>query len=88
MRRWGIEEDIRLRKQKTGVEGFRVRNWRSIRRLTFLAMLACGIQALWLLTSPKAAQRLIARVKVFIEHVLFQHYRLWDGVRDALLSGA
>jgi hypothetical protein len=88
MRRWGIEEGIRLRKQKTGLEGFRVRNWRSIRRLTFLAMLAAGIQALWLLTSPKAARRLIARVKVFIEHVLFQHYRLWDGVRDALLNGA
>ncbi|MFQ5464119.1 MAG: transposase [Phycisphaerae bacterium] len=88
MRRWGIEEGIRCWKQKTGVEDFRVRNWTSIRRLTFFSMLAYGIQALWLLTRPATARRLIARVKVFIEHVLFRHYRLWDGVRDALLKGA
>jgi hypothetical protein len=88
MRRWGIEEGIRCWKQKTGVEDFRVRNWDSIRRLTFFSMLAYGIQALWLLTRPAMAKKLIARVKVFIEHVLFQHYRLWDGVNDALLRGA
>ncbi len=88
MRRWGIEEGIRCWKQKTGVEDFRVRNWDSIRRLTFFSMLAHGIQAFWLLTSPRVAKRLIARVKVFIEQVLFQHYRLWDGVNDALLCGA
>jgi hypothetical protein len=87
MRRWGVEEGIRCWKQKTGVEDFRVRNWDSIRRLTFLSMLAYGIQALWLLTSPAMAKRLIARVKVFIAHVLFEHYRLWDGVKDALISG-
>lgn len=88
MRRWGIEEGIRCWKQKTGVEDFRVRNWNSIRGLTFFSMLAYGIQALWLLTRPATARKLIARVKVFIEHILFQHYRLWDGVRDALLKGA
>lgn len=88
MRRWGIEEGIRCWKQKTGVEDFRVRNWDSIRRLTFFSMLAYGIQALWLLTRPAIAKKLIARVKVFIEHVLFVHYRLWDGVNDALNSGA
>jgi hypothetical protein len=88
MRRWGIEEGIRCWKQKTGVEDFRVRDWDSIRRLTFFSMLAYGIQALWLLTSPATAKRLISRVKVFIEHVPFEHYRLWDGVNDALLSGA
>lgn len=88
MRRWGIEEGIRCWKQKTGVEDFRVRNWDSMRRMTFFSMLAYGIQALWLLTRPATARRLIARVKVFIEHVPFEHYRLWDGVNDALLSGA
>ena len=75
-------------KQKTGVEDFRVRNWNSIRRLTFFSMLAYGVQALWLLTRPAMAKRLIARVKVFIEKVLFLHYRLFDGVKDALISGA
>jgi hypothetical protein len=88
MRRWGIEEGIRCWKQKTGIEDFRVRNWESMQRMIFLSMLAYGIQALWLLTRPAAAKRLIARTKVFIEHVLFLHYRLWDGVNDALLAGA
>jgi hypothetical protein len=88
MRRWGIEEGVRCWKQKTGVEGFRVRNWNSIRRLTFLSMLAYGIQALWLIARPASARRLIARVKVFIKEVLFLNYRLWDGVKDALISGA
>lgn len=88
LRRWGIEEGIRCWKQKTGVENFRVRNWDSIRRLTFFSMLAYGMQALWLLTRPAIAKKLTARVKVFIEHVLFVHYRLWDGVNDALNSGA
>jgi hypothetical protein len=88
MRRWGIEEGIRCWKQKTGVEDFRVRNWNSIRRVTFFSMLAYGIQALWLLTRPKQAARLIARVKVFIEKVIFLHYRMWDGVQNALGKGA
>lgn len=88
MRRWGIEEGIRCWKQKTGVEDFRVRNWRAIRRMTFFSMLAYGIQALWLLTRPKQAAKLIARVKVFIKKVLFLHYRMWDGVQIALRSGA
>ena len=87
MRRWGIEEGIRCWKQMTGVEDFRVRNWNSIRRLTFLSMLAYGIQALWLLTRPATAKRLIARVKHFIEEVPFRHYRLWAGVKDALTNG-
>jgi hypothetical protein len=88
MRRWGIEEGTRCWKQKTGVEGFRVRNWNSIRRLTFLSMLAYGIQALWLIARPSSARRLIARVKVFIKEVLFLNYRLWNGVKDALISDA
>lgn len=88
MRRWGVEEGIRVWKQKTGVEDFRVRNWDSIRRLTFFSMLAYGIQALWLLTRPAMANRLIARVKVFIKDVPFKSYRLWDGGREALCSGA
>ena len=87
MRRWGVEEGIRIWKQKTGVEDFRVRNWNSIRRVTFFSMLAYGIQALWLLTRPAMAKRLIARVKVFIVDVPFKNYRLWDGVQDALRSG-
>jgi hypothetical protein len=88
LRRWGIEEAIRCWKQVTNVEDFRVRNWNSIRRMTFFSMMAYGIQALWLLTQPAMAKRLIARVKQFILTVLFENYRLWAGVKDALLKGA
>jgi hypothetical protein len=56
--------------------------------MTFFSMLSYGIQALWLLTRPAMTKRLIARVKVFIENVPFKNYRLWDGVKDALLNGA
>lgn len=87
MRRWGSEEATRAFKQLTGVEDFRVRRWNSIRRLTFLAMMTCGVQALLLLTRPVIAARYIARVKQFIENVLLQHYRLWDGIVDALAMG-
>lgn len=88
MRRWGVEDGIRFWKQKTGIEDFRVRNWNSIRRLVMLSMIAAGLQALMLLTRPSLAQRFIQRVKVFIENVPFRQYRLWDGVRDALIYDA
>ena len=88
LRRWAVEEGIRCWKQVTDVEDFRVRNWNSIRRMTFFSMMAYGIQALWLLTRPATAKRLIARVKQFIEKVPFRHYRLWAGVKDALIKGA
>jgi hypothetical protein len=87
MRRWGSEEATRAFKQLTGVEDFRVRRWTSIRRLTFLAMMTCGVQALLLVTRPAIAARYIARVKQFIENVLLQHYRLWLGIADALFEG-
>jgi hypothetical protein len=87
LRRWGIEEGIRCWKQKSGVEDFRVRNWNAIGRMTFFSMLAYGIQALWLLTRPKQSARLISKVKVFIEKVLFLNYRMWDGVQIALRTG-
>lgn len=86
LRRWGSEEATRAFKQLTGIEDFRVRRWNSIRRLTFLAMVTCGHQALLLLTRPAIAARYIARVKQFIENVLLKHYRLWYGVADALLA--
>ena len=56
--------------------------------MTFFSTLAYGIQAYWLLARPAIARRLIGRVKQFIEKVLFENYRLWMGVADALLKGA
>jgi hypothetical protein len=88
LRRWGSEEATRSFKQLTGVEDFRVRKWQSIRRLTFLATMTCGVQALLLITRPRAAARYISRVKQFFEVVMLQNYRLWKGICDALLAGA
>jgi hypothetical protein len=88
LRRWGSEEATRAFKQLTGVEDFRVRKWESIKRLTFLAMMTCGIQALLLLTRTRDAARYIARVPQFFENVMLKNYRLWRGIADALLKGA
>lgn len=87
MRRWGSEEATRAFKQLTGVEGFRVRKWTSIRRMAFLAMFTAGIEALILFTRPTMAEKYIARVKHFIADVLLRHYRLWRGIADALAAG-
>jgi hypothetical protein len=88
LRRWGSEEATRALKQLTGIEDFRVRKWESIQRLTFLAMMTSGVQALMLLTRGRTAARYIARVAQFFENVLLKNYRLWEGIADALLSGA
>jgi hypothetical protein len=88
MRRWGSEEATRALKQLTGIEDFRVRRWESIKRLTLLAMVTAGVQALLLVARPRIAVRYIKRVKQFFEHVMLQNYRLWDGVADALQAGA
>jgi hypothetical protein len=88
LRRWGSEEATRALKQLTGVEDFRVRKWESIQRLTFLAMMTCGVQAMMLLTRARTAARYIARVAQFFDNVLLKNYRLWEGIADALLSGA
>jgi hypothetical protein len=88
LRRWGSEEATRAFKQLTGIEDFRVRKWESIKRLTFLAMMTCGVQALMLLTRAREAARYIARVPQFFEEVLLKNYRLWRGIADALLKGA
>lgn len=86
-RRWGVEEGIRLLKQKAALEDFRVRDWISIQRLAFMAMLAYGFLALMVHHAPRTAQRFIDRIKVFIPEVLFPYYRLWDGVADAFVRG-
>lgn len=87
MERWGCEEVTRLWKQCVDAEDIRVRKLCAMRRLLFLSMVAMGLQMLWLLLRPKAAQKLIARVQVFIPNVRFQYYRLWRGVAHALNHG-
>jgi hypothetical protein len=87
LRRWGSEEATRALKQLTGVEDFRVRKWQSIKRLTFLAMMTFGIQALLLITRTRDAARYIARVPQFFEDIMLKNYRLWRGMADALLKG-
>ena len=88
LRRWGSEEATRAFKQLTGIEDFRVRKWESIQRLTCLAMITCGVQALMLLTRATMAARYITRVPQFFDNVLLKNYRLWRGIAAALLDGA
>ena len=40
------------------------------------------------MTRPSLARRLMAKVKVFLPHVPFMQYRLWDGIKLALLAEA
>jgi hypothetical protein len=44
-----------------------------------------GLQAVWLFRNKRLAGRLIESVKAFIKDVPFKHYRLWDGVKEALV---
>jgi hypothetical protein len=86
VRRWGCEEGLRCWKQKTGIEDFRVQRWEAIQRIVMLSMIAYGLQALLLLTRPAIAMRYIQLVKSFIPRVMYQHYRLWDGIQLALCN--
>lgn len=85
--RWGSEEVTRCFKQCTGAENFRVRSLVAVRRLLFLAMLALAVQALLLFLNPTVAKQVMAKVQAFFQHVLFPHYRLWDGMA-LVLKGA
>ena len=85
VRRWGVEESIRVYKQCTGAEKVMVRSLVAIRRLLLLAMMAVGLQAVWLFRNQRFARRLIESVKAFIKDVPFKHYRLWDGVKEELV---
>jgi hypothetical protein len=62
-----------------------VRSLVAIRRPLFLAVMAVGLQAVWLFRNKRLAGRLIESVKAFIKDVPFKHYRLWDGVKEALV---
>jgi hypothetical protein len=84
LRRWGVEEGIRLLKQKALLEDFRVRSMVSICRLALMAMLAYGCLATIVHHAPKNAQRLMNKLKTFIPVVLFPYYRLWDSVAQEL----
>ena len=88
LRRWGSEEATRALKQLPHVEDFRVRKWESIKRLTTMAMVTCGIEALMLITRASTAARYIARIPQFIENVMLKNYRLWRGIAHALEHGA
>jgi hypothetical protein len=88
--RWGNEEVTRACKQLTGLERIRVRALSALRRLTWLAMIAVGIQALSVLTCPQLTRATLDRAKEFIRKVRFVVYRVWrvvqEDVRRALES--
>lgn len=86
VQRWGSEETTRCFKQCTGIEKMRIRGFAAMRRLTWLAMVALGLQALWLFKNHRWARTVMARVKVFVQQVLFEHYRLWEGTAVGLAT--
>jgi hypothetical protein len=85
LERWGSEEVTRACKQLTGQERIRVRSFRAMRRLTWLAMIAVGIQALADLTRPRLRRATLDRAKEFIEKVRFVLYRTWRVVQSDVL---
>jgi hypothetical protein len=82
LERWGNEEVTRACKQLTGLERIRVRSWEALRRLTWLAMMALGIQALSVLTHPRLTVATLKRAKEFIDRVRFVLYRIWRVVQQ------
>ncbi len=82
LERWKNEEVTRACKQLTGLERVRVRTFDAIRRLLWCAMIAVGIQALKILTSPRWKQAILDRAKEFIKKVRFVLYRIWRVVRE------
>ena len=80
--RWACEEAARFLKGRVGLEGFRVRRYEAIRRLTLLAMLAMGFLTWILLRSRDLTKRLLAWTSRFRRPRSFLYYRLLDGLQE------
>lgn len=76
LRRWGGEDAVRFLKQAVGIESFRVRSWRAIRRLillgawamTFLAELEDGEEE-WVEEVKRQAFTFEEPVKIMVYHL-------------------
>ena len=80
--RWVCEEAGQFLKSRVGLERFRVRRYVAIQRLALLAMLAMGFLTWILLRSRDVTKRLFALTSRFRKNVIFQYYRLLDGLQE------
>ena len=80
--RWVCEEAGQFLKSRVGLERFRVRRYVAIQRLALLAMLAMGFLTWILLRSRDLTKRLFSLTSRFRKNVIFQYYRLLDGIQE------
>ena len=80
-KRWKAEEAIRLLKQEVGLEGFRIRSLRAIKRLVFLAMLAIAFLMVLSLRTLSLAERVVEVGKPLRRAKGIIGYRLARGMR-------
>ena len=83
-KRWVCEEAGQFLKSRVGLERFRVRRYVAIQRLAILAMLAMGFLTWILLRSRDLTKRLFSLTSRFRKDVIFQYYRLLDGIQEFL----
>lgn len=85
LRRWAVEEGIRLVKQAFKLEDVRVMSLRSVQRIAMLAGMAYGFLGLVSLEHGRAVRRFIGRVmKAFGKMPRFWFYRAREAVGIAL----
>jgi len=83
-RRWKAEDGIRLVKQRVGLEGFRIRSLRAIRRLCFLALLAIAFLVTLSLKTLSLAERIAKRGQPLRRATGMILYRLARGMQNLL----
>jgi len=80
--RWVCEEAGQFLKSRVGLERFRIRRYVAIQRLALLAMWAMGFLTWIFLRSRDVTKRLFALTSRFRKNVIFQYYRLLDGIQE------
>jgi len=83
-RRWKAEDGIRLVKQRVGLEGFRIRSLRAIRRLCFLALLAIAFLVTLSLKTLSLAERIAKCGQPLRRATGMILYRLARGMQNLL----
>ncbi|MBM4042093.1 MAG: transposase [Planctomycetes bacterium] len=84
LRRWRAEDGIRFLKTGLGLERVRVMNWRRLRHMMALALLAMTVLALALEQPHRWRTQLIARGKSRKVPAQFPFYRILKGIAHLL----
>ena len=84
LRRWGVEEHIRMHKQLTGFEQLRLMKYEAIQTLVFLTALAVAFLQYEVITRPQATSRIARTVPKAPPFPWFFHYRLAEALQPTL----